>query len=282
MVANYGKGALGFDTDLFVVSSDFEKEMIVNDFGYASKNVFVTGLSRFDTLFMDDVKKKRQILIIPTWHKLGIVSDEDFFESEYYERYEQLINNQKLHKLASELGFKIIFCLHPNMQKFSRYFENSFVKVINQGEVDVQLLIKESALMITDYSSVGFDFSFLNKPVIYYQFDRSRFIGKNPSHLDLDNDLPGEICFEQDQILTLIQDYASNNFEMILRQHAAGAGLHARRLDPARPRPRPARDGGRRRDGDRRRLRRDHPAAGYISPLWAIRSARSRRCRATR
>ncbi|MEX6101942.1 CDP-glycerol glycerophosphotransferase family protein [Mammaliicoccus sciuri] len=35
-------------------------------------------------------------------------------------------------------------------------------------------LFKESKLMITDYSSVAFDFSFLEKPVIYYQFDRDR------------------------------------------------------------------------------------------------------------
>src|SRR5699024_1060372 len=180
MIANYGKNAISFDTDFFMVSSDFEKEMIVNDFGYDSQNVFVTGLSRFDTLFEDDVQKKRQILIIPTWRD-WIVTDEVFFESEYYERYERLINSKQLHILASKYQFEIVFCLHPNMQKFSKYFENSSVKVINQGEVDVQSLIKQSALMLTDYSSVGFDFSFLHKPVLYYQFDRSRFIGKRPS-----------------------------------------------------------------------------------------------------
>ena len=56
----------------------------------------------------------------------------------------------------------IIFCLHPNMQAFVEYFDiPDYIKVIRQGEVDVQLLIKESKLMITDYSSVAFDFSFL-------------------------------------------------------------------------------------------------------------------------
>ncbi|MFS0647400.1 CDP-glycerol glycerophosphotransferase family protein [Siminovitchia sp. 179-K 8D1 HS] len=213
MVANYGKNAHGFNTDFFIVSSDFEKEMIVNDFGYSPKEVFVTGLSRFDTLFKDDVKKKRQILIIPTWRD-WIVTEEAFFESEYYERYEQLINDTQLHKLANDYGFDIIFCLHPNMQRFSQYFENPSVKIINQGEIDVQHLIKESALMITDYSSVAFDFSFLYKPVIYYQFDRSKFIGKRPSHLDLDNDLPGEICFEKNEILQLVEDYAGHDFAM--------------------------------------------------------------------
>jgi CDP-glycerol glycerophosphotransferase len=213
MVANYGKYAHGFDTDFFIVSSDFEKEMIVNDFGYSPKEVFVTGLSRFDTLFKDDVKKKRQILIIPTWRD-WIVTEEAFFESEYFERYEALINSSRLHRLAKEHNFDIVFCLHPNMQRFSKHFENPSVKIINQGEIDVQHLIKESALMITDYSSVAFDFSFLYKPVIYYQFDRSAFIGKMPSHLDLDKDLPGEICYEKDEILQLVEKYVGNDFKM--------------------------------------------------------------------
>lgn len=214
MVANYGKNApSGFNTDFFIVSSDFEKEMIVNDFGYDPKDVFVTGLSRFDTLFENDVKKKRQILIIPTWRD-WIINEDVFFESEYYCRYKNLLTNEKLHNLAKQYKFEIVFCLHPNMQKYTKYFDIDSIKIINQGDVDVQYLIKESALMITDYSSVAFDFSFLHKPVIYYQFDRSRFIGNRPSHLDLDNDLPGDICFEEEELLQLLEEYVKNNFEM--------------------------------------------------------------------
>src|SRR5699024_2573312 len=62
MVANYGKESPGFYTDMFMVSSDVEKEMIIDDFGYDREEVIVTGLSRFDKLFKDDVKVKRQLL----------------------------------------------------------------------------------------------------------------------------------------------------------------------------------------------------------------------------
>lgn len=213
MVANYGKKAHGFDTDVFLVSSDFEKDMIVKDFEYDPEEVYVTGLSRFDTLFENNVSVKKQLLIIPTWRD-WIVTDENFLESEYYERYKNLINSSTLHDLSKKFNFKIIFCLHPNMQKFSSFFEQKNVKIINQGEIDVQHLIKESAMMITDYSSVGFDFSFLHKPIIYYQFDRDKFIGSRPSHLDLDNDLPGEIAFEKEEVLKLIEKYSVSGFVM--------------------------------------------------------------------
>src|SRR5690625_4157545 len=213
MVANYGKKAHGFDTDVFLVSSDFEKDMIVKDFGYNSDEVYITGLSRFDNLFKDDVDLKRQLLIIPTWRD-WIVTDENFLESEYYERYKNLLKNRALHNLSQKYDFQIVFCLHPNMQKFSGFFEHKNIIIINQGEIDVQHLIKESAMMITDYSSVGFDFSFLHKPIIYYQFDREQFIGERPSHLDLDNDLPGEIAFQEKELLNYIEEYSLNNFSM--------------------------------------------------------------------
>lgn len=213
MVANYGKSALGFDTDLFLVSSTFEKEMIVKDFGYDPTEVFITGLSRFDNLFAGDIPLKRQILIIPTWRD-WIVTDDQFMESEYFERYKELVYSKDLHLMAAEQNLDIIFCLHPNMQKFTEYFRDSPVKVISQGEVDVQFLLKESAIMITDYSSVAFDFSFLDKPIIYYQFDRDQFIGKRPSHLDLDSDLPGDIVTTPEEIITCLQYYIHHNFLM--------------------------------------------------------------------
>ncbi|QQZ10354.1 CDP-glycerol glycerophosphotransferase family protein [Heyndrickxia vini] len=212
MVANYGKDAIGFDTDLFLVSSDFEKNMIINEFGYTPDQVFVTGLSRFDDLLKNDIATKRQLLIIPTWRD-WIGSKSNFLETEYYERYHELVTNKKLHDLAIEYQFDIVFCLHPNMQKYTSNFKNAPIKVISQGEVNVQTLLKESALMVTDYSSVAFDFSFLHKPIIYYQFDRDKFFGDKPSHLDIDNDLPGDIVFEEDSLLALLEDYAKKNFQ---------------------------------------------------------------------
>ncbi|MCM3567385.1 CDP-glycerol glycerophosphotransferase family protein [Neobacillus mesonae] len=213
MIANYGKKTSGFHTDAFLVSSDFEKEMIVNDFGYNPKEVFVTGLSRFDRLLANDVKVKRQLLIIPTWRD-WITTDEAFLESEYFERYKELVYSPDLHAIADKNDLEMILCLHPNMQKFSYHFQGAPVRVINQGEVDVQYLLKESAIMITDYSSVGFDFSFLYKPIIYYQFDRNRFIGKRPSHLDLENDLPGDIVTNLEDILDRLHYYAENHYKM--------------------------------------------------------------------
>ncbi|MCZ2258660.1 CDP-glycerol glycerophosphotransferase family protein [Sporosarcina sp. G11-34] len=209
----YGKNSSNFYTDLFLVSSKREQNIVINDLGYSQNEVKITGLSRFDKLLNRDTPLKNQILIIPTWRD-WILSDYDFLESDYYKYWNQLITNSKLRNITEQYNLDIVLCLHPNMRNYKKYFTATNIKIINQGEVDVQQLLKESNLMITDYSSVGFDFSFLKKPLIYYQFDKERFFSNSSSHLDLDNDLPGPIAFSIQEVNELVLRYAKGNFNM--------------------------------------------------------------------
>ncbi|WP_411732370.1 CDP-glycerol glycerophosphotransferase family protein [Paeniglutamicibacter sp.] len=201
MVPNYGKKSAGFQTDLFCVSSEREKSYIVKDFGYEPGEVVVTGLPRFDALFNTDVLvEPRQVLIIPTWRD-WLQNEEAFLESDYFQQWNEFLHDPELAKLVREYELELIFCLHPNMQHLRSFFAGAPVRIVEQGEVDVQFLMKQSAAMVTDYSSVGFDFSFLDKPVHYFQFDRDRFLGKMGSHLDLDRELPGRISFTREALM---------------------------------------------------------------------------------
>src|SRR5699024_1877977 len=102
----YAKSSPSFSTDLFLVSSDFEKSIVVNDFDYSSDEVVVTGLSRFDSLLKKDIQTKRQVLIIPTWRE-WLVREDVFLDSEYYERYSELVHSKQLHQLAENNNFEI-------------------------------------------------------------------------------------------------------------------------------------------------------------------------------
>lgn len=57
----YGKWLPDFETDMFVTSSEKEKNIAIRDLGYEQDEVAVTGLSRFESLFQDDVALKRQV-----------------------------------------------------------------------------------------------------------------------------------------------------------------------------------------------------------------------------
>lgn len=214
MAETYGKNVSTFDTDLFIVSSVREKGFIVNDLGYRPKEVAVTGLSRFDTLFNGDTETNdRQIFIMPTWRD-WLHTGEQFLASRYFQAWHDFLADPDFIGAVQNNGLDVIFCLHPNMQPYAEFFTDLPVRLLVQGETDIQHLIKESALLVTDYSSVAWDFSFLNKPVLFFQFDRNRMFKKAQPHLDLDRELPGPIVSEVQPLVTAFVDRMNDGFEM--------------------------------------------------------------------
>lgn len=201
MVPNYGKFVRGFDVDLITVCSEREKEFFVKDFGYAPEQVAVTGFARFDALLTGDVEVEAgQLMIMPTWRP-WLQDPEHFVESDYFQRWQSLLTSSRMRSLIEKHNLTPIFCLHPNMQQFSSHFSDVGIRVVVQGEIDVQLMLKQSSMLITDYSSVAFDFAFLHKPVVYYQFDDHRFARP---HADPNSEFPGPVVDEEEQVLDAI------------------------------------------------------------------------------
>lgn len=201
----YGRSVEGFDTDLFLVSSEREKQIIVDDLGYRPEEVPVTGLARFDTLFDGrDPVVPGQILVMPTWRE-WLQNESVFLDSEYFQRWLELLHSERLQQVLTERGAEVVFHLHPNMRMFAGHFSAPHVRVVEQGEESVQQMLKQSAVLVTDYSSVGADFSFLGKSVVYYQFDAGRFL-RDGAHIDLDSELPGPRTAHLDSLITLIDE----------------------------------------------------------------------------
>ena len=75
------------------------------------------------------------------------------------------MNNEELIGYAKNRGYKIIFKPHPNLAKFIHLFDLD-ESIIADDKKTYRELFNESELLITDYSSVAFDFSYLKKPVI--------------------------------------------------------------------------------------------------------------------
>lgn len=168
----------------FFTSTQQEYDFIVEKFGYSSKNVKLTGLTRFDNLNNNNLDSKK-ILVMPTWRNW--ISKEVecekyegtkiFEETEYFKTWNEFLNNSQIAKFLEENELQLIFYPHRNMQKYISSFSTSTerITIANSSNYDVQALIKECALMITDYSSVFFDFAYLGKPIIFYQFDEDKF-----------------------------------------------------------------------------------------------------------
>ncbi|MCE5090484.1 CDP-glycerol glycerophosphotransferase family protein [Staphylococcus devriesei] len=107
---------------------------------------------------------------MPTWRTgLNIYSDERFMGTNYYNEFQQVINNPELQRLVEEKGYKISFYLHRNFQVFSHLFSSEFVEVLTDQNHNVKDLLAEYQVLITDYSSVGLDFTLMHKKVVYFR-----------------------------------------------------------------------------------------------------------------
>lgn len=198
--------------DLFIVSSEPEKEKVVMDaMGYDDKEVAVTGLARFDNLVQET--KPRDILLMPTWRD-WINTDQQFLGSDYYLTYSSLIRNKKLINLLEEYKINLNFYPHYRAQSFfQKDIEklNERINFIPQGSDTVQNLLIQHALLITDYSSVSFDFTVMKKPVIFYHFDVGRFFRKGILR-GVEETFLGRIGKEEDELVTLIEERIKSGF----------------------------------------------------------------------
>ena len=163
--------------DMLVCSAVPEYENMKNTYGHPRGVVQRLGLCRYDRL-LSPHRVERQILIMPTWrYFLRSLSDEDFVKSEYYNQFSQLINDTKLIDTLEKYDYKAVMYLHYELQPYSELFKSisSRVRVLKKDEADVQDLLMSSAMLITDYSSVFFDFAYMEKPLAYLQFDEEKF-----------------------------------------------------------------------------------------------------------
>lgn len=199
---------------LFVVSSIKEYESVFeNPYNYPKDIIKLLGLPRFDGL--ENIGDKKQIIIMPSWRRYFDNNSKQFIaKTEYFQRFNSLINNEKLINTAREYGYEIIFRPHPNIYKYIDLFNrNDFVK-IDLKQVKYQTLFNEGSLLITDYSSVAFDFAYLHKPVMYYQYGDDYHFDVQGAYFKYETMGFGEVCKDEEELVDLIVEYIKNDCKM--------------------------------------------------------------------
>lgn len=196
--------------DLIVTSSKYEYNSLIQpNYGYVKKNIILTGLSRFDDLrFLQRQRKSENIiLVLPTWRKyikgtrdlitFETIESKQFTNSTYFLFYNNLINNEELLGVMKDYKYKGILCIHPNFAPHWKYFnQNEFFEV--KGECFIHNLLVTASLLITDYSSIFFDFGYIEKPVIYTQFDYEEYRNNHfpIGYFDYEKDGFGPVCYD--------------------------------------------------------------------------------------
>lgn len=209
---------------LFVCSAQPEWEYVSKHYGYPEGRVQLLGLARFDQLH-DIETDKDLILVMPTWREWlarPVKSNRDLDDLEHFEnteyciRWNEFLNDPRLVKLLEQHKKRILFYPHRNMQKYLSCFHSGseLIRIADCNNFDVQDLLKRAGLLITDYSSVFFDFSYMKKPVLFYQFDEKKFRENQYQlgYFDYRDELLGKCSFNLPDLLTRIDEQSKMNF----------------------------------------------------------------------
>ena len=207
---NYGNEGKKFS--YMISPSKYCSEKLVSAFGLEGREdiVLETGYPRNDALFDFDAEKVSRIkeeLDIPSDKKVMLYAptfrDNKHSQVSGYENASGIDFVTLKEKLGDE--YVVLFRAHyfvASQMDFEQL--DDFVIDVSDYE-DVNDLYIVSDLLVTDYSSVFFDFANLKRPIIFYMYDYEDY-KENARDFYLDeSDLPGPITKTQDELVDAIK-----------------------------------------------------------------------------
>lgn len=185
--------------DALLCNAEYWKYSFSEAFGIDKEYIYTTGLPRIDTLLNEDkrnefyekypsCKEKKLVLYAPTFR--GNIIDG------------LKVNSFDMNLVSKKIGseYKILYKFHPLLKNVEVDGEN----LVNVNSEDLYMLMQVSDCMISDYSSVFFDYSLLNKKMIGYVPDYKEYeqtIGYNMNYYE---DFSGPICTNEEELIQAI------------------------------------------------------------------------------
>lgn len=205
--------------DLIPSGSKFFSNLIKSSFWYNGE-IFECGTPRCDIFFENRKKDNayktyKTILYAPTFR-------DDNNVSVYNLDYNNLVNI--LEKNTNE-EWKIIVRFHPNvsyLQDTIKYSE----KIIDGSKFDdMNELILNCDMLITDYSSSMFDALLISKPVFLYTPDIDNYFNKRGTYIQV-NQLPFPVACTEQELISNINYFDQSKYEQNIKLFVDKIGLN--------------------------------------------------------
>ena len=207
---------------LIVTTAKAEYDSFFNEnayYNYEKSIIQLLGFPRHDNL--KKLEDKKEIVIMPSWRRsLHNINDLTFKKSEYFKVYNKLLNDAQLIDFLKNKGYKLVFKPHPNIMKYLHLFDKEESVIFAESKVgDEDLftynkIFNHSSMLITDFSSVSFDFALLKKPIIYYQYDNDYHFDIEKGYFNYETMGFGEVVKNHQDLVDLIIDYVNKNCDM--------------------------------------------------------------------
>ncbi|WP_226036352.1 CDP-glycerol glycerophosphotransferase family protein [Aquibacillus saliphilus] len=180
-------------------------------FNIPSERIYPFGTPRTDTFFSASFKKitesnfykeypelrnKKIILYAPTYRG----------KSHYQADYVSPIDFEKMEKELKDDGYALVVHLHPYMKPGTDLIGQSgdFLYHVRQN-FHIQELLIMTDILITDYSTVFFDFSLLERPIVFFADDIEDYVEQRDFYYDYQDLIPGPLFSKTNQLTECIK-----------------------------------------------------------------------------
>ncbi|MBW1640528.1 hypothetical protein G3H63_15805 [Microbacterium resistens] len=204
-------------------------------FGIPESAVIPTGLPRIDS-FLDperiaavtsafeadypEFAGKKKILFAPTFRGEGA-------KTAFYD-YSRL-DFQRLYEMCGE-DYVFLIRMHPFVTTPAPVPEEFTDRIIDFSHYpDSNDLLHSTDILITDYSSILYEFSLLDRPMLFFAYDRDLYSATRGFHRDYDEMAPGRVCLTFDDLIEAIenQDYEQWRIEEFRRENFDHVDTHS-------------------------------------------------------
>lgn len=202
-----------------VFSNKKEQQIFKNYYGYNDKNVIMAGLSRWD--LMKDKSEEKIIFAYFTFRSYLIrVPGVELTQTRYYKNIMAFLSSPQLKELCEKHNIKLYAGIHHQMIRNDdireKLYHIDFIEDKDIGEIK-----QKASILITDFSSMCFDFMLKDKPVIFFRVDAGDPMcqlhpdsAENDANVEAKNKELYNIYYTVNSTVKAIKKYAENNFEL--------------------------------------------------------------------
>jgi CDP-glycerol glycerophosphotransferase (TagB/SpsB family) len=222
--------------------SEFEAGLWATAYGLPAKSMWVTGSPRNDRLFVDDparrqllgtLAQQKIILYAPTYRESGILPS--------YLPVPDLDPRALVKVLEAHDAVLFIRPHYYEWQAAKAMVEkigSHCIRLADEGRIpEVNEVLPLVDILITDYSSIFFDFLLLDRPIIFSCFDREDYARERGFMIDYDANTPGEkvrtadgLLAELDRLLAGHDAHRAFRARMRQKSHSFADGRSAERV----------------------------------------------------
>ena len=204
------------NTALRFCGSMQEYERLIHPiYGYDKKHLFAFGCPHMDTLMPVPSK---QLIVCPAmcrgFAKYAHIGYQNFTTEQLYSVFNSFITDRKLLAALHENNCTLVLILPEELAKQEYLWNKSeYVSVSSFENLGYKETIEKSAMLITDYSNVAFDFAYMRKPVIYYQ-NPSVSLQNNISSFSYRENGFGDVVTDLDELVEKVISKIKSNFDV--------------------------------------------------------------------